>query len=824
MAGIDRPGGKAGDRDKALETALAQIERQFGRGSVMRLGDEVRAPVEVIPTGAISLDIALGIGGLPRGRVVEIYGPEGSGKTTLALEAIANAPKAGGIAAFIDAEHALDPEYAKKLGVDTDALLVSQPDTGEQALEIADMLIRSSAIDVVVIDSVAALVPRAEIEGEMGDSHVGLQARLMSQALRKLAGALNQTKTTAIFINQLREKVGVLFGSPETTSGGRALKFYSSVRLDVRRIETLKDGTDAVGNRTRVKVVKNKCLAEGTRVFDPVTGLTHRIEDIVEGRLPVHTVSADKRGMLETGEVVSWFDQGEQEVIGLRLRDGTELWLTPDHKVLTERGWQIAGGLAAGDRVARPRAYSGFGTSQPVPPEHARLLGYLIGDGYVGGRTPVQFVNVAEPLHQDAACIASALGCEAKPTSHDITVAYSHRPGEKNGVLELCRWAGIYGCLAPDKRIPSAFFAPDVSAEVVGNLIFGIFETDGYVSREQTGGLRVGFSTTSEQLAQQLHWLLLRWGIGSSVQRRDPRAQRGGLIKGRRVIGRHTAWEVRVSGVENVSEFARAIPMWGPRGRVLTGELAKLDGRHRGSQRIYLADESTRPVLGYLEQRGISPALAAQLIGEGAGDPQGGMKTVLGASRLRRDRLQRLAEALDDAFLRDIVAEQLWFSRVARILPSRRCRTFDVEVESLHNLVAESVVVHNCAPPFRTAEFDILFGQGISREGSLIDLGVEQTIVRKSGAWYTYEGDQLGQGKENARNFLRDNPDLANEIEKKIKEKLGVGPRLDAEAANKEPAAGTSGLRAVPNEPANEAGASGARPVTRLGGGPGGAE
>jgi recombination protein RecA len=249
---------RAGDREKSLETALLQIERQFGKGSVMRLGDETRAPVEVIPTGSIALDVALGLGGLPRGRIVEIYGPESSGKTTLALHALANAQKAGGIAAFIDAEHALDPEYAKKLGCDTDALLVSQPDTGEQALEIADMLIRSGAIDIVVIDSVAALVPKAEIEGEMGDSHVGLQARLMSQALRKITGALSQTKTTAIFINQLREKVGVMFGSPETTSGGKALKFYASVRLDIRRIETLKDGTDAVGNRTRVKVVKNK--------------------------------------------------------------------------------------------------------------------------------------------------------------------------------------------------------------------------------------------------------------------------------------------------------------------------------------------------------------------------------------------------------------------------------------------------------------------------------------------------------------------------------------------------------------------------------------
>jgi recombination protein RecA len=246
------------DREKALESALAQIDRQFGKGSVMRLGSDERAPVEVIPTGSIALDVALGVGGLPRGRIIEIYGPESSGKTTLTLHAIANTQRAGGIAAFIDAEHALDPGYAQKLGVDIDQLLVSQPDTGEQALEIADMLIRSGAIDLVVIDSVAALVPKAEIEGEMGDSHVGLQARLMSQALRKLTGGLNQTKTTAIFINQLREKIGVFFGSPETTAGGKALKFYASVRLDIRRIETLKDGSDAVGNRTRVKVVKNK--------------------------------------------------------------------------------------------------------------------------------------------------------------------------------------------------------------------------------------------------------------------------------------------------------------------------------------------------------------------------------------------------------------------------------------------------------------------------------------------------------------------------------------------------------------------------------------
>lgn len=246
------------DREKALDSALAQIERQFGKGSLMRLGDSERVPMEIIPTGSIALDIALGIGGYPRGRIVEIYGPESSGKTTVALHAIASVQARGGLAAFIDAEHALDPDYAAHLGVDLDNLYVSQPDNGEQALEICDTLVRSGAIDLVVIDSVAALTPRAEIEGDMGDSHMGLQARLMSQALRKMAGALSNTNTTAIFINQLREKIGVMFGSPETTTGGKALKFYSSVRLDVRRIETLKGGTEAVGNRTRVKVVKNK--------------------------------------------------------------------------------------------------------------------------------------------------------------------------------------------------------------------------------------------------------------------------------------------------------------------------------------------------------------------------------------------------------------------------------------------------------------------------------------------------------------------------------------------------------------------------------------
>jgi recombination protein RecA len=914
------------DRTKALDNALAQIERNHGKGSVMRLGDRGKVPVEVIPTGSISLDIALGIGGLPRGRVVEIYGPESSGKTTVALHAVANAQRAGGIAAFIDAEHALDPEYAQKLGVDTDALLVSQPDSGEQALEIADMLIRSGALDIIVIDSVAALVPRAEIEGEMGDSHVGLQARLMSQALRKLTSAISTSGTTAIFINQLREKIGVMFGclagdsrvvladgttekigrivnqklpvevmsydpeanalvprrvtnwfdnglaghflqftveksggngrsqfavtdnhqvrtpggwreageliagdrvlaaethrlsdqqwqvvlgsllgdgnlspnrrgrngvcfrlghganqsayldwkvsllgniacsrrtnakgavfadftplpelgelqrsvylgdgkrtiteeylkaltplalaiwylddgsftvrskelqqrtaggsgriqfciealspgsrdrlvsylrdthgldvswreagaartavltfstaasaqfmelvapyvhpsmaykllprftgrfsvepqfvepsqrlvparildvhvkpktrsmrrfdievegshnyladgvmvhnSPETTTGGKALKFYASVRLDVRRIESLKDGTDFVGNRTRIKVVKNKCLAEGTRVFDPVTGQTHTIEEIVEGRLPVHVVASRKDGVLENRQVTSWFDQGEQEVIGLRINGGAEIWVTPDHRIMTPDGWREASELNVDDTVA---------------------------------------------------------------------------------------------------------------------------------------------------------------------------------------------------------------------------------GHQRGVRSTHLSTAIVEPVLAHVRGRGVTPAFVAQILGVDSAKAASGIAPLLGTPRLRRDRVQLLADALDDVFLKELLADQLVSLRVTGILPARRARTFDVEVDELHNLVAEDVLVHNCAPPFKQAEFDIMYGLGISREGSLIDVGVDAGLVRKAGAWYTYEGDQLGQGKENARNFLRDNPDLANELEKRILEQLGIGAQVDDEDAAVEP-------------------------------------
>lgn len=324
------------EKSKALDVAISQIEKQFGKGSIMRLGDTKIEKMEVIPTGSLELDIALGIGGLPRGRIVEIFGPESSGKTTVALHAVAEAQRIGGIAAFIDAEHALDPNYAKKLGVDVENLVVSQPDTGEQALEIAEALVRSGAVDIIVVDSVAALVPKAEIEGEMGDSHVGLQARLMSQALRKLTGAINKSNSIVIFINQLREKVGIMFGNPETTTGGRALKFYSSIRLDVRRVDSIKQGDNVIGNRTRVRVVKNKLAPPFKQAeFDIMYG-----------------VGISKEGnILDTGvtaEVInksgSWYSYGEHRLGQGRenakefLKDNPDIALEIENKIREKFG------------------------------------------------------------------------------------------------------------------------------------------------------------------------------------------------------------------------------------------------------------------------------------------------------------------------------------------------------------------------------------------------------------------------------------------------------------------------------------------------------
>jgi len=343
------------ERDKALDLALGQIEKQFGKGSIMRMGENLHMQIEAISTGALSLDLALGIGGLPRGRVVEIYGPESSGKSTLAMHVVAEAQRNGGICAYIDAEHAMDPVYAKAIGVNIDDLLISQPDTGEQALEIVDMLIRSGALDVVVIDSVAALTPRAEIEGDMGDAHVGLQARLMSQALRKLTGTLSKSDTIAIFINQLREKVGVMYGSPEVTPGGRALKFYSSIRLDIRRVESIKDGAEIIGNRTRVKVAKNKCAAPfKTAEFDIMYGKGISREG------SMLDVAVDLAIVKKSG---AWYTyQGEQLGQG---RENAKAFLSENLELMIEISEKVRQKVGLGDAADVPLG-QGPGDDDPV--------------------------------------------------------------------------------------------------------------------------------------------------------------------------------------------------------------------------------------------------------------------------------------------------------------------------------------------------------------------------------------------------------------------------------------------------------------------------
>jgi recombination protein RecA len=751
MAGIDRPGGKAGDRDKALETALAQIERQFGRGSIMRLGDEARAPVEVIPTGAISLDIALGIGGLPRGRVVEIYGPEGSGKTTLALEAIAQAQKAGGIAAFVDAEHALDPEYAKKLGVDTDALLVSQPDTGEQALEIADMLVRSSAIDVIVIDSVAALVPRAEIEGEMGDSHVGLQARLMSQAMRKLAGALNQTRTTAIFINQLREKVGVMFGCMN----------YS----------------------TRVT------LADGTQ---------EKIGKIVNQRMDVEVLSYDpETDRVVPRRIVNWFNNGKAErflqfTVAKSGKSGrAQFAATENHLIRTPGGWRPAGELLPGDRVL-------VAEQQLLGAQQVQvILGSLMGDGALApnlrGRSGTRFrmghgakqaayldwkVSLLDNIpHTGTSNAKGALFADFTPLPElgELREIVYFGDGKKHLTwdylksltpLALAVWYMDDGCFTVRSK--------------------GAQER----TRGGTGRIEICVEAMSPGSRERL----------ASYLRDAFRLDVKLMSRGARKIS------VLQFTTAASAEFQKLVAPY-----VHPSMDYKLLPRFRGMFAVQpeFAPAKTRPVPAQVLDIHVKPKTRSM------------------------SRFDIEVEGSHCYFVDGVMVHNspettsggraLKFYSSVR-LDVRRIETLKDGTEAVGSRTKVKVVKNKCAPPFRTAEFDILFGLGISREGGLIDLGVEQNIVRKSGAWYTYEGDQLGQGKENARNFLRDNPDLANEIEKKIKEKLGVGARLDAETADKEPASG-AGLRAVPDVTAGTAAAaaSGGRGVTRVTGGPGGA-
>jgi recombination protein RecA len=696
------------DRDKALAAAMSQIERSHGKGAIMRLGDEVRAPIDVIPTGSIALDVALGIGGLPRGRVVEVYGPESSGKTTIALHAVANAQKAGGIAAFIDAEHALDPEYAKALGVDTDELLVSQPDTGEQALEIADMLIRSGAIDILVIDSVAALVPRAEIEGEMGDSHVGLQARLMSQALRKITGALANSGTTAIFINQLREKIGVFFG----------------------------------------------CASYGTRVT-LADGTQEKIGKIVNQKLPVEVLSYDpKLGKIVPKKVINWFNNGPTEeflqiTVARPSGNGrSQLALTSNHLVRTPGGWVEAGELIPGDRVMLSQPH------QLSPFQWEVILGGLMGDAALSptrngvgtrlrmGHGPKQHAY----LDWKASLFANIKQCRTTNAAGAAFVDLTPLP-ELSELREVVYFGDSKKHLSWDylkalTPLSLAIWVMDDGS--VAHRSKGLQER----TRGGTGRLEICIDAMSPPSRARLQdHLRDHFGLPSKLMTRGARQQQ--------VLQFDTATTTKF--LELIAPYVHPSMEY------------KLLPRLRGQFAVepQFVETSMHPVPARVVDVHVKP------------------KT---RSMNRFDlEVEGSHNYLADGVIVHNSPETTTGGKALKFYASvrldiRRIETLKDGQDAVGNRTRVKVVKNKCASPFKQAEFDILYGHGISREGSLIDMGVDNGIVRKAGAWYTYDSDQLGQGKENARAFLCDNPDLANEIEKKIKEKLGIGAKLDAPA------------------------------------------
>jgi recombination protein RecA len=699
---------QAPDREKALELALAQIEKSHGKGSVMRLGDEVRQPISVIPTGSIALDVALGIGGLPRGRVVEIYGPESSGKTTVALHAVANAQAAGGIAAFIDAEHALDPDYASKLGVDTDSLLVSQPDTGEQALEIADMLIRSGALDILVIDSVAALVPRAEIEGEMGDSHVGLQARLMSQALRKITGALSNSGTTAIFINQLREKIGVMFGC-----------FYYSTRVQ---------------------------LADGT---------TEKIGKIVNNKMDVEVLSYDpETDRIVPRKVVNWFNNGpaEQFLQFTVEKSGgngkSQFAATPNHLIRTPGGWSEAGDLIAGDRVlaAEPHRLSGQ--------QFQVVLGSLMGDGNLSpnrrDRNGVRFrlghgAKQAEYLEWKTALMSNIKHSVSENVKGARFVDFTPLPE----LAELQR--AVY--LGDGKK-----FLSEEYLKALTPLALAIWYMDDGSFTVRSKGLQdrtIGGSGRIEICVEAM-------SEGSQMRLRDYLRDTHGLDVRLRQAGT-VGKAVLVFSTAATAKFQELVaPYMAPSMEY------KLLPRFRGQSTVtpQFVEPTQQLVSARILDVHVKPHTRSM------------------------NRFDIEVEGNHNYFVDGVMVHNspetttggkaLKFYASIR-LDVRRIETLKDGTDAVGNRTRCKVVKNKMAPPFKQAEFDILYGKGISREGSLIDMGVEQGFVRKSGSWFTYEGEQLGQGKENARTFLMENIDVANEIEKKIKEKLGIGAVVTAD-------------------------------------------
>jgi recombination protein RecA len=704
------------DREKALDAALGQIEKQFGKGSIMRMGENLHMNIESIPTGALALDMALGIGGLPRGRIVELYGPESSGKSTLAMHVVAEAQRNGGVCAYIDAEHAMDPVYARAIGVNVDDLLISQPDTGEQALEITDMLIRSGALDVIIIDSVAALTPRAEIEGDMGDSHVGLQARLMSQALRKLTGGLSKSNTVAVFINQLREKIGVIYGC-----------FNYSARV---------------------------VLADGT---------TEKIGKIVNQRLPVEVLSYDAvTGTMVPKRVVNWFDNGTtdqflQITVAKPLKNGrAQLACTPNHLIRTPHGWVEAGELKIGDRVleALPHYLSEF--------QLDALRGTLMGDGALspsrsglGARFRYTHCGTQTEYADWKASLFANVG-SSRHVREDNVVTYDFQPMPE--LADLRR--AIY---------------------VDGKKVFD----DDYLKTLTPLALALWYMDDA-------HFAVRSKGVQKRTERLSGRV------------------EICVEAME-VATRARLVTYmadtWGIRGRL------KESGASRTAVLVFDNAESAK--LHALIAPFVHPSMEYKL--------------------LPRFRGCFAVEPVFDPVRYELVAMPVTDIRVKP--KTRSMHRFDIEVEDSHNYLVDGVVVHNspeitpggralkfyasirldirriesikdgtevvgnrtrvkvvknkCAAPFKQAEFDIMYGQGISREGSVLDVAVELGFVKKAGAWFTYEGEQMGQGRENVKAFLRENPQTMAEIDGRVREHManallpdvvGTGVELDIDS------------------------------------------
>ncbi len=687
------------DRAKALDAALGQIEKQFGKGSIMRMGENLHMNIETIPTGALSLDLALGIGGLPRGRVVELYGPESSGKSTLAMHVVAEAQRNGGTCAYIDAEHAMDPVYARAIGVNVDDLLISQPDTGEQALEITDMLIRSGALDVIVIDSVAALTPRAEIEGDMGDSHVGLQARLMSQALRKITGGLSKSNTVAVFINQLREKIGVMYGC-----------FSYNARV---------------------------VLADGT---------TEKIGKIVNQKMPVEVLSYDATtGTMVPKRVVSWFDNGVtdkflQITVAKPYKNGrAQLSCTTNHLIRTPSGWTEAGRLKVGDRVleALPHYLSQF--------QLAALRGTLMGDGALsptrsglGARFRYTHGGAQTEYADWKASLFANVGASRNVREDDV-VTYDFQPMPE--LAEMRQSVYVEGKKVFDDDYLKSLTPLSLALWYMDDANFS-FRSKGVQTRTAGGSGRITICVEAmeAQTRERLRaYLADTWGVRGSL--RESGANKKGIL------------------VFDTAESAKFQALIAP--YVHPSMDYKLLERFRGRFAVEPVFEEMRYELMAMPVTAI-------------------------AVKPKTRSMHRFDIEVEDShnYLVDGVVvhnspevtpggRALKFYSSVR-LDIRRIESIKDGTEIVGNRTRVKVVKNKCAAPFKQAEFDIMYGQGISREGSVLDVAVELGFVKKAGAWFTYEGEQLGQGRENVKTFLRENPQLMAEIDGRVREHLAA--------------------------------------------------